>query len=89
MAEATRVTDQGERARWVEEAVHSARMEGLELAPEDAADAADYVAGRITIDEYGRRTRARYGVPEQPGQAAAPAAAARPSARKPSSAHRR
>lgn len=79
MAEAARVTpsvppDEAERARWVEEAVHSARMEGLELAPEDAADAADYVAGRISIAEYGQRTRARYGVPEHPDQAAPPAA---------------
>ncbi len=76
-----------ERARRVEEAVHSLRMEGLDLAPEDAADAAEYVAGRISVDEYGRRTRARYGVPEgtvrasgAQGLDAADVAATRPTA---------
>ena len=68
MTQAARITSpstsEAERARQVEEAVHSVRMEGLDLAPEDSADAAEYVAGRITLDEYGRRTRARYGVPE-------------------------
>lgn len=29
----------------------------------DAPDAADYVAGRLSLDAWGRRTRARYGVP--------------------------
>jgi len=69
MTQAARITStsrsEAERARQVEEAVHSVRMEGLDLAPEDAADAAEYVAGRITLDEYGSRTRARYGVAEQ------------------------
>ncbi len=64
-------TSEAERARQVEEAVHSGRMEGLDLAPEDAADAAEYVAGRITLDEYGRRTRARYGVAEEPQRGSA------------------
>ena len=63
----TRVPGRAERARIIEEAVHSIEMEGLELAPVDAADAAEYVAGRITLDEYGRRTRARYGAAE-PGR---------------------
>lgn len=61
-------TSEAERARQVEEAVHSVRMDGLDLAPEDAADAAEYVAGRISVDEYGSRTRARYGVPEEWGR---------------------
>ncbi len=69
MTQAARITStsrsEAERARQVEEAVHSVRMEGLDLAPEDAADAAEYVAGRITLDEYGSRTRARYGVAEE------------------------
>lgn len=59
-----RVPGRAERARIIEEAVHSIGMEGLELAAVDAADAAEYVAGRITLDEYGRRTRARYGASE-------------------------
>lgn len=71
-------TTQAERARRVEEAVHSIRMEGLDVSPEGAADAAAYVAGTITLDEYGRRTRARYGVPEvaDQGSAAGPRAVA-------------
>lgn len=66
-------TTVAERARQVEEAVHSVRMEGLALSPAGAADAAEYVSGRITLDEYGRRTRARYGVPEDERASAAPA----------------
>lgn len=66
-------TSETERARQVEEAVHSVRMEGLALSPAAAADAAEYVSGRITLDEYGRRTRARYGVPEDERGSAAPA----------------
>ena len=77
MTQAARIsstsTSEAERARQVEEAVHSVRMEGLDLAPADAADAAEYVAGRITLDEYGHRTRARYGVPEDERGSAAPA----------------
>ncbi len=77
MTQAARITSpsttEAERARQVEEAVHSVQMEGLDLAPADAADAAEYVAGRITLDEYGRRTRVRYGVPEDQRGSAAPA----------------
>lgn len=51
-----------ERARWVENAVHSLRMEGLKLSSQSASDAQEYVAGRLTLDEYGRQTRARYGL---------------------------
>lgn len=69
----SRSTTEAERARQVEEAVHSVRMEGLALSPAAAADAAEYVSGRITLDEYGRRTRARYGVPEDERGSAAPA----------------
>ena len=77
MTQAARITSpsttEAERARQVEEAVHSVRMEGLDLSPAAEADAAEYVAGRITLDEYGRRTRARYGVPENERGSAAPA----------------
>lgn len=72
-------TSEAERARQVEEAVHSVRMEGLDLAPADATDAAEYIAGRISLDEYGRRTRARYGVPEEsPGVGGGQTSAAAP-----------
>jgi hypothetical protein len=47
------------RARRVDEVVHSARMEGLDVTPAWAADA---VAGRISTEEFGARTRARYGL---------------------------
>lgn len=88
MTQAARITPtsttETARARQVEEAVHSVRMEGLDLTPAGAADAAEYVAGRITLDEYGRRTRARYGVPEEAAPEAgtrAAAAASRPAGR--------
>lgn len=92
MTQAARIsatsTSEAERARQVEEAVHSVRMEGLDLCPADAADAAEYVAGTISLDEYGRRTRARYGVPEEDergggerGRQAVAAAGARPAVR--------
>jgi len=80
-------TSEAERARQVEEAVHSVHMEGLDITPADVGDAAEYVAGRISLDEYGRRTRARYGVPEEGvrsderGRRAVTAAAARTSTR--------
>lgn len=53
---------EAERARQVRDALHSVQMEGLDVTAEAAVDAADYVAGRITLDEYGDRTKARYGV---------------------------
>lgn len=58
------------RARQVEEATHSVRMEGLDLAVDDAADTGEYAAGAITLDEYGRRVRARYGVSEEGSEVA-------------------
>lgn len=64
-------TSEAEEARQVELAAPIVRVDGLELVPADAADAAEYVAGRISLDEYGRRTRARYGVPEQDEQGSA------------------
>ncbi|MGL5829472.1 MAG: hypothetical protein ACRC0L_07875 [Angustibacter sp.] len=56
------------RRRWVEEAVHSISLEGLELSAAGQFDAAEYVAGRISLAEMGRRARARYGVLEVGGQ---------------------
>ena len=51
-----------ERARIVEDAVHSGEMEGLQVGPEFQADADEYVAGRIDSHELVARTRARYGL---------------------------
>jgi hypothetical protein len=60
-------SSEAERTRQVEEAVHSVRMEGLDLTLAGAADAEEYIAGRMSLDEYGRRTRDRYGVPHEVG----------------------
>ncbi|MHB8184552.1 MAG: antitoxin VbhA family protein [Dermatophilaceae bacterium] len=51
-----------DRARRVAEAVHSVRMEGLDVTPEWEADAAEAIAGRISADDLVSRTRARYGI---------------------------
>ncbi|MBA2695783.1 MAG: antitoxin VbhA family protein [Ornithinimicrobium sp.] len=55
-------TDAAERARQVAEAVHSVRMEGLDVTPEWEADADDYAAGRIDLGTFGERTRERFGL---------------------------
>jgi hypothetical protein len=53
-----------ERARRfaLEQAEHSGEMEGLHVDPATRADAQEYIAGRIEIDELVARTRARYGL---------------------------
>ena len=51
-----------DRAEWIAEAVHSVRMEGLDVTPAWEADAAQVIDGRIDADELVRRTRARYGL---------------------------
>jgi hypothetical protein len=37
-------------------------MAGLTVSPETLADGAEWAEGRIDIDEFGRRVRARYGL---------------------------
>jgi Antitoxin VbhA len=54
--------EQFERAQRVDEAVHSVQMEGIDVTPAWQADAAEAVAGRISTEEFGARTRSRYGV---------------------------
>ena len=54
-------TDRDTRQRLVDDAVHSSRMEGLEVGPDWAANAGDYVDGRLYVDGLVARTRARYG----------------------------
>ncbi|MBX3196258.1 MAG: hypothetical protein KF727_14310 [Microbacteriaceae bacterium] len=51
-----------ERARRValEQAEHSGEMEGLHITAATRADAEEYAAGRIDIDELVARGRARY-----------------------------
>jgi hypothetical protein len=54
--------ERARRERAVADAAHSSAMEGLESGPEYRADAAEFIAGDIDIDELGRRTRARWGL---------------------------
>lgn len=50
------------RAMHVEEAVHSAELEGLSVSEGTLADADSYVSGQIDSDELVDRVRARYGL---------------------------
>ncbi len=50
------------RERAVEDAVHSASMEGLTVTPATRADADEYVAGAIDVDELIARVDARHRV---------------------------
>ena len=47
------------RRNYVEQALHSSRMEGQESSPEFKADAELWVVGEITIDELLERTMCR------------------------------
>lgn len=46
----------------LEQAEHSGEMEGLHVDPATLADAEQYIAGRMDIDELVARGRARYGL---------------------------
>lgn len=67
----TMTTGEAERAVWVEEAVHSVRMEGLDVTRETAADVAEYVSGRISVADLVQRVRVRHGAPERAPRASA------------------
>ena len=57
-------TPSSEAQRWfaLEQAEHSGEMEGLHIDPATRADAEEWVAGRIDVDELVARGRARYGL---------------------------
>jgi hypothetical protein len=57
-------TPSTEAQRWfaLEQAEHSGEMEGLHIDPATRADAEEWVAGRIDVDELVARGRARYGL---------------------------
>ena len=57
-------TPSTEAQRWfaLEQAEHSGEMEGLHVDPATRADAEEWVAGRIDVDELVARGRARYGL---------------------------
>lgn len=50
------------RREEVDDARHSAALEGQQVTEATAADQNAYVDGQINLDELGRRVRARYGV---------------------------
>lgn len=56
------------RAKVVADAAHSSAMSNLQTSTEYRPDAAAYVDGLIDVDELGRRTRRRYGLPEEEAQ---------------------
>jgi hypothetical protein len=56
------VDDRAARERVVAEAIHSGEMEGAYVSAAARADAAEYVAGRISGDDLAARARARYGL---------------------------
>ncbi|MGB3414604.1 MAG: hypothetical protein WBA28_07790 [Microbacteriaceae bacterium] len=58
----TRMTIVESRALNVEEALHSAEIEGLIVSDDTRTDADSYVAGRINSDQLVDRVRARYGL---------------------------
>lgn len=49
-----------EREDWVEEAVHSGKLEELDVSEACESDLLDYVAGLIDADELVERTQSRY-----------------------------
>jgi len=57
-----KLTTEAERRFALEQAEHSGEMEGLRVSPEARADAEEWIAGRIDVDELVARTRARYGL---------------------------
>jgi hypothetical protein len=54
--------ERARRAAASEEAIASARLEGLEISAEVLADGQAYIDGEITVDELVARTRAQYGL---------------------------
>ena len=57
-------TPSTEAQRWfaLEQAEHSGEMEGLHVDPATRADAEEWVAVRIDVDDLVARGRARYGL---------------------------
>jgi hypothetical protein len=53
---------ESERRLALEQAEHSGEMEGLHIDPATRADAEEWAAGRIDVDELVARGRARYGL---------------------------
>jgi len=56
------VAEIARRRTVLEQAEHSGEMEGLHISSAARADGEDYAAGRIEVDEFVARGRARYGL---------------------------
>lgn len=56
------MNERSEREILVQQATHSALLEGLSVSPEFGRDSNDYVAGTITADELVLLTRKRLGL---------------------------
>ena len=56
------MSTESERRFALEQAEHSGEMEGLHIDPATRADAEEWAAGRIDVDELVARGRARYGL---------------------------
>lgn len=54
--------ERGRREQALDAVDHTSAMEGLTPSAESLADGQAYVAGEIDLEEFGRRTQARYGV---------------------------
>ncbi len=59
-AETSKLGTEAERRFALEQAEHSGEMEGLHVSPEARADAEEWIAGRLDVDELVERGRARY-----------------------------
>lgn len=56
----SKLTTEAQRRFALEQAEHSGEMEGLHVSPETRADAEEWIAGCIDVDDFVARTRARY-----------------------------
>ncbi|GGC69831.1 antitoxin VbhA family protein [Hoyosella rhizosphaerae] len=59
MADRISPAEKARRARSVDDAIHSARLEGGEIPTEAQKDMQEYVEGRITVEEGLERVRQR------------------------------
>lgn len=56
------MTEQEQRETLVDQTVHSALLEGLNVSPAFREDSEKYVAGTISADELVELTRERFGL---------------------------
>lgn len=61
-APSPQLSTEAQRRFALEQAEHSGEMESLHISPAARADAEEWAAGRIDVDELVARGRARYGL---------------------------